>query len=210
MILANTEKKPKEYQLTFKEEQEKKWKLSKRYQLHFNQYLKEIDTSKIILLQDSTKLEGHYTHSGEILTIDPGRCGQFKLVLLPNSIIGLNSTKDDTSSIYFNIKKDQELGELELIIDSLMTSNYILNISKNDKIVEEIPFKGNHFKMTLNRIDVGDYTLQIIQDKDNNQYWSTGDIFELIQPEKIFHYKGNINIKKNWTTSIKWIFNTSM
>ena len=115
MILANTEKKPKEYQLTFKEKQEKKWKLSKRYQLHFNQYLKEIDTSKIILLQDSTKLKGHYTRSGEILTIDPGRYGQFKLVLLPNSIIGLKSTKDDTSTIHFNIKKDQELGELSLI-----------------------------------------------------------------------------------------------
>ena len=210
MILANTEKKPKEYQLTFKEKQEKKWKLSKRYQLHFNQYLKEIDTSKIILLQDSIKLKGHYTRSGEILTIDPGRYGQFKLVLLPNSIIGLKSTKDDTSTIHFNIKKDQELGELELIIDSLMSSNYILNISKNDKIVDEISFKGNHFKMSFNRIDPGDYTLQIIQDKDNNQYWSTGDIFEQIQPEKIFHYEGNINIKKNWTTSIKWMFNTSM
>ena len=37
------------------------------------------------------------------------------------------------------------------------------------------------------------------------------NIFSIeIQPEKIFHYEGNINIKKNWTTSIKWMFNTSM
>ena len=67
-----------------------------------------------------------------------------------------------------------------------MSSNYILNISKNDKIVDEISFKGNHFKMSFNRIDPGDYTLQIIQDKDNNQNWSTGDIFKQIQPEKYF------------------------
>ena len=210
IILANTGKKPKEYQLIFKEKQENKWKLSKRYQLHFNQFLEGIDTSKIILYQDSLRLNGHYTHSGEILTIDPEKFGQFKLILLPNSITGLKSTIDDTSTIFFNIKKDHELGELELIIDSLMSSNYMMKISKNDQIVEEISFEGTHFKTTFNRIDPGDYTLQLIHDKDKNQYWSTGDIFKLIQPEKIFHYKENINIKKNWTTSIKWMFNTSM
>ena len=65
--------------------------------------------------------------------------------------------------------------------------------------------------ITLNsfkRCDPGSYSLKLIQDKDNNQYWSTGDIFNQIQPEKIFLYEGNINIKKNWTTSIKWMFNT--
>ena len=210
LILANTDKKPKEFQLTFKEKQENKWKLSKQYQLQFNQFLVGLDTSKIILYQDSLRINGHYSHAGEILTIDPTKFGQFKLVLLPNSITGLKSTKDDTSTIHFSIKKDLELGELELVIDSLMSSNYILNIRKNDQIVEEIAFEGTHFKTTCNRVDPGDYTLQLIQDKDNNQYWSTGDIFKLIQPEKIFHYQGNINIKKNWTTSIKWMFKTSM
>ena len=210
LILANTDKKPKEFQLTFKEKQENKWKLSKQYQLEFNQFLVGLDTSKIILYQDSLRINGHYSHAGEILTIDPTKFGQFKLVLLPNSITGLKSTKDDTSTIHFSIKKDLELGELELVIDSLMSSNYILNIRKNDQIVEEIAFEGTHFKTTCNRVDPGDYTLQLIQDKDNNQYWSTGDIFKLIQPEKIFHYEGNINIKKNWTTSIKWMFKTSM
>ena len=39
LILANTDKKPKEFQLTFKEKQENKWKLSKQYQLQFNQFL---------------------------------------------------------------------------------------------------------------------------------------------------------------------------
>ena len=76
--------------------------------------------------------------------------------------------------------------------------------------MKKIGFEGNHFKMNFNRIDPGDYTLQLIEDKDRNQYWSTGDIFKLIQPEKIYNYQGNINIKKNWTTSIKWMFNTSM
>ena len=42
-----------------------------------------------------------------------------------------------------------------------MSSNYILNIRKNDQIVEEIAFEGTHFKTTFNRIDPGDYTLQI-------------------------------------------------
>lgn len=211
IILANTDKKPKKYQLTFKEKQDEKWKLAKHYQLQFNQFLEEVDTSKIILYQDdSVKIDGHYTHSGEILTIDPKRYGQFKLVLLPNSIIGLKSIKEDTSTIHFSIRKDHELGEFEIIIDSLMSSNYILNIHKNDQIVKEIPFKGTHFKMTFNRINPGDYILRLIEDKDKNNYWSTGDIFKLIQPEKIYNYKGNINIKKNWTTSIMWMFNSSM
>ena len=210
LMLANTDKKAMEYQLTFKEKQHNKWRLSKDYQLQFNQFLVGIDTSKIILYQDSVRLDGHYTHFGEMLTIDPTRYGQFKLVLLPNSIIGLKSIKEDTSTIHFSIRKDHELGEFEIIIDSLISSDYILNIHKNDQVVREIPFKGNHFKMNFNRIDPGDYTLQLIEDKDKNHYWSTGDIFKLIQPEKIYNYQGNINIKKNWTTSIKWMFNTSM
>ena len=107
-------------------------------------------------------------------------------------------------------RRDDNIIAYEISNIQYLRDIIILNITKNDKIVEEIPFKGNHFKMSFNRIDPGDYTLQIIQDKDNNQYWSTGDIFEQIQPEKIFHYEGNINIKKNWTTSIKWMFNTSM
>ena len=50
-------------------------------------------------------------------------------------------------TIHFNIKKDKSYGELDIIIDSLDAGNYILVVSKNDNLKEEIPFKGDHFKL---------------------------------------------------------------
>ncbi len=210
IILADTEKKSKKNQLTFKENQEENWIASQDYKLHFNQFLKAIDTNKINLYQNSIKLNGYYAFLGEKLTVAPSLIGNFKLILLPESLIGLKSTKKDTSIIHFTIKADDKLGELDLIIDSLAPSNYILNVIKNDKIVEEILFRGSQFKKKFTRCEPGNYKLKIIQDLDRNKYWSTGNIFLLIQPEKIFHYSGEVIIKKNWTTSIKWILNSSL
>ena len=71
---------------------------------------------------------------------------------------------------------------------------------------EEFIFNGISFSTQIKRCDPGSYSIKLIEDFDNNKYWSTGDIFNQIQPEKIHLYKDEVVVKKNWTTSINWIF----
>ena len=206
LILANNNKKIKDYSLTFKEEPKLTLSAPMHYIISFNQYLHSIDTSKIMLYQDSVAIDAIYEKSKQQLMVNPLTIGNLKIVLLPECVTGLKSTKKDTSTIHFTIKEDKSYGELDIIIDSLDAGNYILVVSKNDNLKEEFFFSGVSFSTQIKRCDPGSYSLKLIEDLDNNKYWSTGDIFNQIQPEKIHLYKDEVTVKKNWTTSINWIF----
>ncbi len=206
LILANNNKKIKDYSLTFKEEPKLTLSAPMHYIISFNQYIHSIDTSKIMLYQDSVAIDAIYEKSNQRLIVNPQTIGNLKLVLLPESVTGLKSTKKDTSTIHFTIKDDKSYGELDILIDSLDDGNYILVVSKNDNLKEEFFFSGDSFSTQIKRCETGSYSLKLIEDLDNNKYWSTGDIFNQIQPEKIHLYKDEVSVKKNWTTSINWVF----
>ena len=59
-------------------------------------------------------------------------------------------------------------------------------------------------KVIFDFIMAKNYTLRLIEDKNNNKKWDTGEFSKHIQPEPVHYYKGKLNIRANWDVEVSW------
>ncbi len=177
------------------------------FTLLFNQFLKNIDTSKIQLTKDSFDIPYQIDYQSNHLNILPSAgSGNYHLKLFPKSIKGVINEKNDTSDIHFVLKNQQELSTLELRVKNIPHSNSILQIIQNNQVKKEFAFKGEYIDTTFSNCQPGNYQLRIIDDRNKDNYWTTGNITKNRQPENIFDYDNEIILKRNWTANNTWDF----
>ena len=56
----------------------------------------------------------------------------------------------------------------------------------------------------LDRLNPGKYKLRAFADNNNNGKWDTGCYLEHKQPEKLYFYSEEINLRSNWEIEVKW------
>jgi hypothetical protein len=49
----------------------------------------------------------------------------------------------------------------------------------------------------------GAYTLRVIEDLNHNNRWDTGNYWLHLQPEKIYNYNDQINLRENWDLEVE-------
>jgi len=194
--------------LSFKEKQNKSLINNLFFSISFNQFINLIDTSKIQLFKDSIGVSYEIEYQSNELIIKPlSGPGNYKLILLPESVTGLITQKSDTSNIYFKINPKEELASLELKISNVNHSNSIIQITRANEIKNEFSFEGSSLDTIIENCIPGNYKLKLIEDSNEDGCWTTGDIKRKIQPENIFHYEEEIVLKKNWISSNTWVIN---
>ena len=84
------------------------------------------------------------------------------------------------------------------------SENYIIQISKNKKIITESHLAGTQ-EIYYKYLSPGVYSIKLIIDSNGDKKWSTGNYLEGLQPEKVIIYNKEIKIRANWDNDIKWI-----
>ena len=94
------------------------------------------------------------------------------------------------------------VGFGKLIIDSLPThTSLIIELLKNDDII--LRTKGT-FPTIIDSLTAGKYHLRIIEDKNKNGIWDSGNLIEKKQAESVRVYPKEIVIRENWDVLIEW------
>jgi len=57
------------------------------------------------------------------------------------------------------------------------------------------------FSFTL--LPPGDYTFKLIEDRNDNFIWDSGNYWKHLQPERIFFYTGAITLRANWDVDLQ-------
>ena len=205
--VAYDDKTESENKITYKVKRFKNLVSKESFTLEFNQFIKEIDTSLVNLFVDSTIINASFEVNKNFLTIVPDRIVKnYKMTLLPNSVMGIKEVKKDTSVVNFNIANLNNLSTLELRVFNIPFPKSIIQIVQNKKVVKEFRVSGEKIEYSISRCKPGDYELKLIGDLDENGYWTIGDIEKKVLPEPIVDYKGLFQLKKNWTSNIQWDF----
>ena len=111
-------------------------------------------------------------------------------------IYGLTNLKIDTIEI-----KPTPLSELsELKISFSKSGNYIVELLLNDKIIYS-QYTDNQ-AVVFEHIKPASYQIKIIEDKNGNKRWDSGDYSKLLQPEPIDFYPENYEVKANFQHEI--------
>lgn len=127
----------------------------------------------------------------------------YQLFIPPNSFEDMYGLKNDTVKLDFKTKKESEYGVINLNINPNFSGDYIVQLSKNKKIITESYFTGEQTKQ-YKYLSPGVYSLKLIIDSNGNKKWNTGNYLEGLQPEKAIIYNKEIKIRANWDNDIKW------
>ena len=93
-------------------------------------------------------------------------------------------------------------GSLIINTDTTFNSNILADLlDTRGKVVREFDFDS---KVVLEELLPGDYQLRLIIDEDGNGEWTSGNLKDKIQPEKVIYYIGTVKVKSKWEKEVDW------
>lgn len=173
----------------------------------FNTPIASVDTSKWEFVLDSVrvfdfsvKLDSTAPRSLKInLLWKPGEA--YKLTLLPGAVTDFYGVANaDTLQRIFNVFSEKQLGALSLTLQNLQpNSGYVLQLLSGTTVEEERTFVADleEKKLTFSNLPAATYSARLIEDRNRNGRWDTGDYFAHRQPEAIFSKKLEA-LRANW------------
>ena len=106
----------------------------------------------------------------------------------------------DSLEITLNSKLDSISSIGKLIVDSIPL-NCIIELYNENGIISR-GFGNKQF--IADSIQSGKYKLRLINDKNQNGKWDSGNLEKRIQAEEILFYPENIQIRSNWDLEVIW------
>lgn len=185
--------------------------LNKSLTLNFETPLKKIDSSDIILLEDTTHrpvvfaFREDTTRKTVRLSYQWKEDMPYRLILdsaFATDTSGLTLTKPDT--VNFTSKSLSDYGTLVLHFDKSDTTNqYVVQLFSSDQMLYSSPLKGNTWQQGY--LDPGTYQVRILKDDNHNGIWDRGCYYckEKRQPEQVYFIPDKFTVRANWSNDYK-------
>ncbi|MFT5183363.1 MAG: hypothetical protein ACI84C_000489 [Flavobacteriales bacterium] len=131
---------------------------------------------------------------------------KYDLSIDPNKFTSLEGLVNDSMKIAISTYSTDHYGSLVLTIENLKLDeySYILQLENRDgKVVREIEVEDA--LLTFNRILPGAHKIRIIVDRNENGEWDPVDFVNRQQPEQLFYFPKEFNMRSNWEMEFTWI-----
>ena len=180
--------------------------------IHFNESFKissNIPLAKIedslITVRDIDSLKIPFSTSinkrlDEIdLSFDVSPSDKYSIVIMPKAIKDIRGSNND--SIQYNVVSQtlEDYGNIFLDVILSNNSKYILQLIDSDMdVIREFENIESNSTYSFDYIVPGKYTFRLIEDLNNNGVWDTGDYLKKRQPEPVFYYTNELEVRANW------------
>lgn len=123
----------------------------------------------------------------------------YKMQILPNAITDFfNQSNKDTLNYFLRTKKKENYGSISLDIKQTNNKAVIVQLlDKKEEIIEQ-KFLNKDAKISFELLKPATYLVRIILDTNNNHVWDTGNYLKKLQPEKVYYFNKEIELKENW------------
>ena len=106
----------------------------------------------------------------------------------------------------FQTNEKDSYGNIHLTMTTKdENKHYIVKLlNSNDEVIAEIPFSGStEKKVDINNVVAGSYHAVVVDDRNNNGKWDTGNFRNKIQPEKVYTIKDTYQLKGGWDLDVE-------
>ncbi|MFZ1333167.1 MAG: hypothetical protein WAR83_13315, partial [Flavobacteriales bacterium] len=128
------------------------------------------------------------------------------VTLLPKAVTDIYGGHNDTLVTGLGRAAEKSTGSIELKVSLGSPLQYILIVQlfsgQNKLVREQISDLSQPIKWE--RLSPGGHTLRLIEDRNANGHWDTGDLDLLEQPERILYYPDPINVRAAWDIGLDW------
>ena len=170
--------------------------------------IKSVDSKLISLTEDSTSIDFDIIKNEKSFCIlfQKETSKYYDLTLNESAIKDNLGYKNDSSTYSISILDEIEFGEISIIVntDTLEQTNFILELIKKGKTIRIEEFTGEK-QFKFEKLNPGDYQFRLIEDKNKNGDWDTGNYLLKMQAEPIFYHEKTLTIRANWELSETWL-----
>ncbi len=130
--------------------------------------------------------------------------GVYNLFIPDSCFRGLNDTWNDTIRVNVRIPPLSEYGNLFINLILPEDEQHIIQLLNNrGDVIREMIVKQSQQIVFYNLL-AGRYNLKAIHDRNRNGRWDTGDYLKGIQPERVFLFSKEMEIRGNWDFEEDW------
>jgi hypothetical protein len=127
----------------------------------------------------------------------------YKLLIEPEAFTDIYGFSNDTILINFITQKADYYGNIIITAENVTTPLIVQLLTEKEDLVKEKFISQNNI-VTFDFLQPKKYKLKVIYDNNDNRKWDTGNYLKKIQPEKVLFYKGDINVRSNWSVELSW------
>lgn len=172
----------------------------------------QVDTTLIRLLQDSVPL-AYTIHPDTVnkryirLVAQRRNRGATRVQLLPKAMTDQYGGQNDTVLINAENPGPEELGEISMAVRSVSSGPEgrllvrLLN-ARGLKAYEQAMTGPGTARFA--QITPGSYRIELVEDRNGNGKWDTGDLNEARQPERTWSFPGTVMARAGWTVEETW------
>ncbi len=134
-----------------------------------------------------------------LVLFDKKETQKYHVKVLPNAITDFfNQMNKDTINLHLRTKKKDNYGSINLAVQNPSKKSIIIQLLnlKEEIIAEKVIATEN--KATFNLLNPAKYLVRVIYDDNKNGKWDTGNYLKKLQPEKVFYFGKEIEVKENW------------
>jgi len=114
-------------------------------------------------------------------------------------IFGNHNNKIDAK---FRIRPKEEYSNLSIRVKNAPEKAFLQLLDKIDVPIRQVPVVKEEGIFRF--LKPGEYFLRLIDDRNENEHWDTGNFREEIDPEEVFYYDRKITLRVNWDVEEDW------
>lgn len=127
-------------------------------------------------------------------------------IRFPDSVFfGYSGKTNDTTQINFNVPAEDQYGHLYVdfaVPDS--SKQYIVQLMSEKEVVLKQFIVKTSQRLHFPYLSPVKYLIKIIEDRNFNGRWDTGDYLKNQQPERVNYFPKEIEIRANWDVEESW------
>ena len=169
------------------------------------------DFKKVLLIVDKDTLHPEIEFSDSlkrkiIITHKWKEDTHYKIIIPDSVFYGITGISHDSILLDFRTRAERELGNLVVNMDlDKRPGQYIVQLLGNDESsVYEEKIVTQSGKIRFDFLVPGLYKLKLINDRNTNRKWDTGNYKLKIQPEEVIYLPKIIEIRANWDVEETW------
>ncbi len=125
----------------------------------------------------------------------------YRLVIQDGFVVTKSGLSNTTDTLNFSSSSTLEYSNLNLSFTDT-NQNYIVQLISGEKVVAESNSIDGVCEFKF--LKPATYKIRAIKDLNDNGRWDTGDYDKQIQPEPVFYYPEEYEIRANWNHELDW------
>lgn len=129
----------------------------------------------------------------------------YEFIFPDSTLWNIYGLTNDSVKLAFRTKKPGDYGNIILNMD-LESQQYpyiVQLLDKNENVLRE-KYVESPQTIRFEYLDPAVYLLKAIQDKWKNKRWDTGDYPEKRQPENVYYFPAEVQVRANWDIEESW------